>query len=67
MPNRILCLLLFGALLAHSAEDWKSSIRRDHPRLFFNKDSWPAVRARVLNEESRLYAAMKARVDELAQ
>ncbi len=67
MTSRIVCLILFATLGAYAAEGWKSSIRRDHPRLFFNKDSWPAVKSRALKEESQLYTAMKARVDELAQ
>ncbi len=27
---------------------WISKIRKDHPRLFFNADTWPAVKARAL-------------------
>ncbi len=35
------------------AGDWIDSIRRDHPRLFFNADSWPAIaeRARTVNRD----------------
>ena len=46
--------------------DWKSMIRADHPRLFFNRETWPAVKARALNEEAQLFEGIKARVDELA-
>ncbi|HPA18747.1 MAG TPA: heparinase II/III family protein [Verrucomicrobiae bacterium] len=50
-------LILFGILFAGSAicEDasdaWMKKIRRDHPRMFFNAESWAAVKARALNEE----------------
>ncbi len=46
--------------------DWKARIRADHPRLFFNRDTWPAVKARALGEEAPAFGAMRARVDELA-
>ena len=46
--------------------DWKSMIRADHPRLFFNRETWPAVKARALNEEAQLFEEIKARLDELA-
>lgn len=49
------------------AADWKAAIREDHPRLFFNHGSWPAVKARALNEEAKVFAGMKARADELAR
>jgi len=63
--SRLILLLSFTAVALASGE-WKASIRKDHPRLFFNKDSWPAVKARALGEESALFAALKARAGELA-
>ena len=59
-----LVLFVAGGLLAQS--DWKSSIRGDHPRLFFNKNTWPAVKARALGEEAALLAAMRTRVEQRA-
>jgi len=47
------------------SENWLLEIRQDHPRLFFNADTWPAVKQRALNEEAELYATIKERVDEL--
>jgi len=44
-------------------EGWISKIRKDHPRLFFNRDTWPAVKARALGPERDVYEAMKKRVD----
>lgn len=44
---------------------WLSKIRNEHPRLFFNKESFKQVRERALNEESALFGEMKNRVDTL--
>ncbi|MBI3946232.1 MAG: hypothetical protein HY321_09960 [Armatimonadetes bacterium] len=41
-------------------------IRADHPRLFLNADTWPAVRNRALTVERDLFDRMKARVDAIA-
>lgn len=38
-------------------------IRSDHPRLFFNSDTWPDVKARALNEEQEWFADLKKMVD----
>ena len=46
---------------------WTAKIRRDHPRLFFNADTWPEVRRRALAEEHDWYLAIKARVDGLLE
>lgn len=54
--------LAAGALHAAGVE---SAVRRDHPRLFFNRDTWPAVKARALGEERNTFRAMQARVDEV--
>ena len=37
------------ALLGVAAEtpNWEGRIRRDHPRMFFNAETWPAVKARA--------------------
>src|SRR5690606_31790136 len=61
-------LLQSGALLAPSllrAAGLAAAIRPDHPRLFFNAESWPAVKARALGRDAALFAAMRARVEEL--
>jgi|LSQX01.1.fsa_nt_gb hypothetical protein len=39
--------------------DWVMHIRSDHPRLFFNSDTWPKVRERALTIERDYYEAMK--------
>lgn len=40
-------------------------IRTDHPRLFFNADTWPAVKARALTVEQAYFDRMKAKVDRI--
>ncbi|MBM3333049.1 heparinase II/III family protein [Candidatus Sumerlaeota bacterium] len=45
-------------------DSWISKIRKDHPRLFFNKDTWPQVRQRALNQEKEWYSELKRRVDQ---
>ncbi len=51
--------------VAESLPGWTAKIRRDHPRLFFNADTWPEVRRRALGAEQEWYLATKARVDRL--
>ena len=51
---------------AQTADDaWIAKVRKDHPRLFFNKETWPQVRDRALNREKDWYARLKRRVDQL--
>ncbi|MBI3946416.1 MAG: tetratricopeptide repeat protein [Armatimonadetes bacterium] len=38
-------------------------VRADHPRLFFNTDTWPAVKERALTVEKALLDGMRTRVD----
>ena len=38
-------------------------IRPDHPRLFFNADTWPQVKARALGPEKRWYGKVKGWAD----
>ena len=54
-----LCALVFGQLEARAAAEpkdsggddaWIANIRRDHPRMFFNADTWPSVKARTLSD-----------------
>ncbi|UCC98052.1 MAG: heparinase II/III family protein [Phycisphaerales bacterium] len=55
-----------SAQLATSAgPDWTGKIRSDHPRLFFNAETWPAVRHRALGAERSWYLNFKRRVDQL--
>ncbi len=45
------------------SDHWLTKIRSDHPRLFFNQDSWPSVRARALGPSREYYEKIKERVD----
>jgi hypothetical protein len=40
-------------------------IRESHPRLFFNDDSFPSVRARALRQESLIYRQTRKKMDDL--
>ena len=49
-----------------AAFDWKAAVRPDHPRIFFNSDTWPAVKSRALGDEKELFDSLQSRMDELA-
>jgi heparin/heparan-sulfate lyase len=40
-------------------------VRTDHPRLFFNAETWPAVKSRALTAEQAHFNQLKARVDRI--
>ena len=66
----ILSFLILVALVPSAQAEvppWTGKIRSDHPRLFFNADTWPAVRSRALHEEKAWYDSIKGRVDRLAK
>ncbi|MBN2451381.1 MAG: heparinase II/III family protein, partial [Lentisphaeria bacterium] len=42
---------------------WTGRIRPDHPRLFFNAETWPAVKQRALREEQAWYQGILDEVD----
>lgn len=44
---------------------WVSKIRKDHPRVFFNKESFLKVKALALGDERTTFDRVKSRVDEL--
>ncbi|MEN6644148.1 MAG: heparinase II/III family protein [Armatimonadia bacterium] len=49
MTKAIALLVLLGLCAQVGAQTvpWLGQIRRDHPRLYFNADTWPAVKARA--------------------
>jgi len=55
------------AQVPHSqvSEKLKTILRHDHPRIFFNVDSFPAVKTMALGKESKQFDVMKTRVDKL--
>ncbi len=62
----LICLMLMSGYRA-SAEtpEWSEVLRPDHPRLFFNADTWPEVRERAEGVEREWYDAQLARVNRL--
>lgn len=61
----VLCVAVSPLLAQQDGDAWIESIRPDHPRLFFNAETWPAVKARALGVEQAHYAKVKAVVDNL--
>ena len=54
------------ATIAWSADvdnGWVSKVSRAHPRLFFNSEAWPAVKARALGPAKSYFDGLKRRVD----
>jgi len=45
--------------------EWVARVRKDHPRLFLNAETWPAVKARALGPERACYERLRRRVDRL--
>ena len=60
----VICLSPFAAL-GQQLPEWTAEIRPDHPRLFFNADTWPEVRTRALGDERDWYLYTKSTVDKL--
>jgi heparin/heparan-sulfate lyase len=61
MIGEILCI----KCIAKELPSWTNKIRNDHPRLFFNSDTWPKVRQRALGSELSWYNNIKGRIDNL--
>jgi hypothetical protein len=67
-----LCIVIGEAIfsaecLAGELPEWVGKIRGDHPRLFFNSETWPKVRQRALGPERQWYNYIKGRVDSLVK
>ena len=60
-----LLLVIFSTVTQAQPPEWTAKIRNDHPRLFFNTETWPAVRQRALGTERDWYSNIKGRVDRL--
>ena len=43
----VVSLLVSMSLAASSGEEWISRMRKDHPRMFFNSDTWPQIKAKA--------------------
>ena len=62
---RLLLLLVPWIARGQDLPEWTARIRPDHPRLFFNAETWPAVKQRALGAEREWYHRVKRRVDAL--
>ncbi len=58
-------LILAPPAAAAELPEWTARIRADHPRLFFNAETFPEVRARALGEEREWFEGIRRRVDTL--
>jgi heparin/heparan-sulfate lyase len=61
----VVVLLGSVALAGNPLPEWTAKIREDHPRLFFNRDTWPAVRERALGPERAWYERFQDKVARL--
>lgn len=72
LPFLMLAVCLVGTFAFCAYNDgalmppWTARIRVDHPRLFFNRETWPQVKKRALGEERAWYASTRKRVDALS-
>jgi len=62
-----LLLLPFTAASASEMPIWVGTIRSDHPRIYFNKDTFPAIRARALGPEKVWYEQKKKEIEEIEE
>ena len=46
-----------------SYQSLAQQIRLDHPRLFFNKDTWPQIKERAFGAENAWYLTLKKQAD----
>ena len=52
LPAALAVTLALAASASPQAggDAWLAKIRRDHPRMFFNADTWPAIKAHTLSD-----------------
>ncbi len=50
-----LAAVVAGGAAAGADDAWIAKIRRDHPRLFFNRETWPSVKERALSPSCGKY------------
>ena len=60
-----LLFVISSTVIKAQLPEWTTKIHNDHPRLFFNADTWPAVRQRALSAERDWYSNIKGRADKL--
>ncbi|NLF68695.1 MAG: hypothetical protein GX575_06515 [Candidatus Anammoximicrobium sp.] len=65
VPVLVVLALCLRAAQGGELPAWTGKLRTDHPRLFFNRDTWPEVRQRALGAERAWYEEVKRRVERL--
>ena len=66
MKGMLMAAFAAVAVLAAAAgakPKWLKRIRRDHPRMFFNRETWPAVKARAEGPAQEARASLLKRCD----
>lgn len=58
-------LLVPAAMSTPVLPEWTQRIRPDHPRLFFNADTWPQVKARATGAEQEWYRQIQSQVNRI--
>ena len=59
----VVAVCLLSGIAVGERPEWLGWIRRDHPRMFFNKDTWPAVKARAEGPAQAARDALLKRCD----
>ena len=68
MKAKHLLLMLLGLCLTVSAHSQKCpEIRPDHPRIFFNSDTWPSIKERAYSENKEYLDKLIAWVDKMPE
>lgn len=59
----IIPLLMSLSLAASAGEEWISRMRKTHPRIFFNSDTWPQMQAKAQGKGKRHLDTLLKRVE----
>ena len=67
MITLLLSTVGLWAMTALPAGDysWESSIRKEHPRMFLNKQDIPRIKKNAAGEQKKVFDSMKKRIDDL--
>lgn len=55
--------LVAGSVVAAAQPEWLGKIRKDHPRMFFNRETWPAIKARAEGPSAAALARLLRQCD----
>ena len=60
---QILILMLFSSVAVLGGEEWISRIRKEHPRMFFNSDTWGQIKQRSDGSAKAYFAELLKEVE----